>query len=73
MSTESPTPSTPGDRREGPADRRMLERAQASDRRLANGHDMQTLTSEDVQFRPPLAAGDAAPPTENTQLLFERS
>ena len=72
MSTTSPS-SPSGERREGPPNRRMLERAPASDRRLANQHARKTLMSDDVQFRPPLEAGAADPPTENTQLLFERS
>ena len=71
--SNSPPSSPSGERREGPANRRMLERAPASDRRLANENDPKTLTSEDVHFRPPLEAGAADPPTENTQLLFERS
>jgi hypothetical protein len=73
MNTGHPSSSTPNDRRQGLDDRRMLEREPASDRRLAGPHDSHHMTSEDVQFRPPVQAGDADPPTEDTQLLFERS
>lgn len=73
MSTEFPSSTPPGERREGLPDRRMPARSPIGDRRLSSKDHGSASTRDGMDLRPPLAAGDAAPPTEDVQLLFERS
>ena len=66
--------STETDRRDGPTDRRVRERAPSSDRRdLIGDPPLIGSAADAVEFRPPVTGAADAPPTENTQLLFERS
>ncbi len=75
MTPHAPTHSAADDRREGMADRRLLDRDPGTDRRsvLGAGDGNATAMAEQVQMRPPTDAGAAAPASENSDLLFERS
>jgi hypothetical protein len=73
MSTESDFSAPRPERRDGPADRRKMARPQGGDRRGPTARQGQPLTSEEVHMRPPVDAGDDAPASENSSLLFERS
>ncbi|MEO7151736.1 MAG: hypothetical protein ABIX46_08520 [Burkholderiaceae bacterium] len=66
-------PLSSGERRDGPDDRRLRERAPASDRRSTEGLAARRAASDDSYLNPPISADASAPAIENTQLLFERS
>ncbi len=65
-------PMSHGERRDGPDDRRLRERAPSSDRRSMEGLAASAGVG-DSYLNPPDTADPSAPATENTQLLFERS
>jgi hypothetical protein len=60
------------DQRAGLSDRRILARDPSTDRRMG-GDRANSPSAEQVHMRPPTEAGEGAPASENTSLLFERS